>query len=147
MQPGECRATLSDHFFFSDYEAMHKLALMLRHLPLSLRDAYTFAISPADPDDPIIASALLSFATAYCQRWGALLCMSSYAQPVQSLYGPGPCPAEYLFCSAELPTHLSTLLLCGRLCYGQIGRDEHIGPLAVDWQYMGLGNLLCCPLQ
>ncbi|BDA48563.1 ATP-dependent RNA helicase SUV3L, mitochondrial [Coccomyxa sp. Obi] len=62
------RATLSDHFFFSDYEAMHKLALMLRHLPLSLRDAYTFAISPADPDDPIIASALLSFATAYCQR-------------------------------------------------------------------------------
>ncbi|KAK9917692.1 hypothetical protein WJX75_007248 [Coccomyxa subellipsoidea] len=62
------RATLSDHFFFSDYEAMHKLALMLRHLPLPMRDAYTFAISPADPDDPIISSALLSFATAYCQR-------------------------------------------------------------------------------
>lgn len=47
---------------------MHKLAMMLRHLPLPLRDAYTFAISPADPDDPIVSSALLSFATAYCQR-------------------------------------------------------------------------------
>lgn len=69
------RATLSEHYFFSDYEAMHKLALMLRHLPLPLRDAYTFAISPADPDDPIQASALLSFATAYSQRWATLRCI------------------------------------------------------------------------
>lgn len=50
---------------------MHKLALMLRHLPLSLREHYIFAISPADPDEPSVASALLSFATAYCQKCAA----------------------------------------------------------------------------
>jgi hypothetical protein len=59
---------LGDRFFFSDFEPMLKLALMIRHLPLSLREHYIFAISPADPDEPAVASALLSFATAYSQR-------------------------------------------------------------------------------
>ena len=84
---GPHRATLSDHFFFSDYEAMHKLALMLRHLPLPMRDAYTFAISPADPDDPIISSALLSFATAYCQRCAVICC---YRSKVANVHLPTP---------------------------------------------------------
>ena len=64
------RATLSQHFFFSNYEPMHKLALMLRHLPLALREHYIFAISPADPEDPPVAAALLSFAEAYASRSG-----------------------------------------------------------------------------
>ncbi len=81
------RATLSDHFFFSDYEAMHKLALMLRHLPLPLRDAYTFAISPADPDDPIVSSALLSFATAYSQRCAVCCCHLSGIGPAHFMAG------------------------------------------------------------
>lgn len=66
---------------------MHKLALMLRHLPLPMRDAYTFAISPADPDDPIISSALLSFATAYCQRCAVICC---YCSKVANVYLPTP---------------------------------------------------------
>ena len=43
---------------------------MLRHLPLSLREAWTFSISPTDPDDVPVASALLTLATAYafCRR-------------------------------------------------------------------------------
>lgn len=47
---------------------MHKLALMLRHLALSLRDHYIFSISPADPEDPPVAAALLSFASCYASR-------------------------------------------------------------------------------
>ena len=62
------RATLSERFFFSDFEPMLRLALMLRHLPLSLREAYIYAISPADPDDAPVASALLSFASAYASK-------------------------------------------------------------------------------
>ena len=41
---------------------------MLRHLPLSLREAWTFSISPTDPDDVPVASALLTLATAYAFR-------------------------------------------------------------------------------
>ena len=63
-----CRATMSQHFFFSDYESMHKLALMLRHLPLTLQEHYIFAIGPADPEDPPVAAALLSFAASYSSR-------------------------------------------------------------------------------
>ena len=63
-----CRATMSQHFFFSDYESMHKLALMLRHLPLTLREHYIFAIGPTDPEDPPVAAALLSFAATYSSR-------------------------------------------------------------------------------
>lgn len=66
------RATLTQHFFFSNYEPMHKLALMLRHLPLSLREHYIFAISPADPEDPPVAAALLSFASCYASRYPRL---------------------------------------------------------------------------
>ena len=59
---------MSQHFFFSDYESMHKLALMLRHLPLTLREHYIFAIGPTDPEDPPVAAALLSFAATYSSR-------------------------------------------------------------------------------
>lgn len=47
---------------------MHALATMLRHLPLSLREAWTFAIAPADPADAAVAGALLSLATGYALR-------------------------------------------------------------------------------
>ena len=59
---------MSEHFFFSDYEAIHKLALMLRHLPLTLQEHYIFAIGPADPEDPLVAAALLSFAATYSSK-------------------------------------------------------------------------------
>ena len=48
---------------------MHKLALMLRHLDLSLRKHYIFALSPTDPEDPPVAAALLSFASCYASRY------------------------------------------------------------------------------
>ncbi len=41
---------------------------MLKHLPLSLREAYLFCLSPCDPADTPVASALLTFATAYARR-------------------------------------------------------------------------------
>lgn len=44
------------------------LATMLRHLPLSLREAWTFAISPADPADVPVAAALLGLATVFAAR-------------------------------------------------------------------------------
>ena len=47
---------------------MHGLALILRHLRLTLRDRYVFSISPADPEDIPVAAALLAFATAYSRR-------------------------------------------------------------------------------
>lgn len=52
---------------------MHKLALMLRHLALNLREHYIFAISPADPEDPPVAAALLSFASCYASRCASTL--------------------------------------------------------------------------
>lgn len=36
---------------YAKHEEVLALAQMLRHLPLSLREAWTFAISPTDPDD------------------------------------------------------------------------------------------------
>lgn len=47
---------------------MHTLATMLRHLPLTLREAWTFAISPTDPADAPVATALLSLASSFAQR-------------------------------------------------------------------------------
>lgn len=144
MQHGECRATLNDHFFFSDYEAMHKLALMLRHLPLSLRDAYTFAISPADPDDPIIASALLSFATAYCQRWGVI---DLHLQPCiagSTSNGNASCLVEYVLCERAnilaLWKHLPRRM-AGFACWATCNVNSRSGG------YMVHIKLLCCPLQ
>lgn len=54
---------------------MARLAVMLKHLEggeggLTLREAYTFAISPTDPADAPIAAALLAMATAYSLRGG-----------------------------------------------------------------------------
>lgn len=34
----------------------------------ALRDRYTFATAPADPSDPSVASAFLSFASRFCYR-------------------------------------------------------------------------------
>ena len=59
---------MTQHYFFGDFEAIHALAIMLRHLRLTLRERYIFAISPTDPDDAPVASALLSFASAYSSR-------------------------------------------------------------------------------
>ena len=44
---------------------MDRLLLLLRHLPLSLRERYLFALAPVDPDDAPVTGALLSFAAAY----------------------------------------------------------------------------------
>ncbi|KAL4437560.1 hypothetical protein ABPG77_003541 [Micractinium sp. CCAP 211/92] len=58
----------STHYSYARYEEQHILATMLRHLPLSLREAWAFSISPTDPFDVPVASALLSFATAFAYR-------------------------------------------------------------------------------
>ncbi len=95
------RATLGSHFFFSDYEPMHRLALMLRHLPLSLRQAYICAISPADPDDTPVASALLTFATAFSQRW----------EPARMRQKPLPCKEPYSRTYLQSKVPLASLVL------------------------------------
>ena len=56
------------HYALARYEDTRALAVMLRHLPLSLREAWTFAISPTDPADEPVAAALLSLAHAYALR-------------------------------------------------------------------------------
>ena len=61
---------MAKHFMLSEHQPMMRLALLLRHLPLSLHEAYLFCVSPTDPDDTPIASALLAMATAYCSRCG-----------------------------------------------------------------------------
>lgn len=55
-------------YSYARYEEVHALAMMLRHLRLSLREAWAFAIAPADPADAPVAGALLSLATAYALR-------------------------------------------------------------------------------
>lgn len=56
------------HYSLARYEDIRALAVMLRHLPLSLREAWTFAISPTDPADEPVAAALLSLAHAFALR-------------------------------------------------------------------------------
>ncbi|KAL4452034.1 hypothetical protein ABPG75_007696 [Micractinium tetrahymenae] len=58
----------STNYSYARYEEQHTLATMLRHLPLTLREAWAFSISPTDPDDVPVASALLNFATAFAYR-------------------------------------------------------------------------------
>ncbi|EFN55101.1 hypothetical protein CHLNCDRAFT_135006 [Chlorella variabilis] len=65
---------------YARYEEQYTLATMLRHLPLSLREAWAFSISPADPDDAPVASALLTFATVYAHR--------GRVSPAAILHGP-----------------------------------------------------------
>jgi hypothetical protein len=68
-------AVLGPHYELASVEDMARLAVMLRHLEggergLTLREAYTFAISPTDPADTPVAAALLAMATAYSLRGG-----------------------------------------------------------------------------
>lgn len=62
------QAATDSHYFLARFDEMRTLAVMLRHLPLSLREAYVFAMSPCDPGDEVLASALLAFATVFAQR-------------------------------------------------------------------------------
>lgn len=55
-------------FFFAHFDDVRTNAVMLRHLPLSLFEAYVFSISPSDPGDDALSSALLSFATSFVQH-------------------------------------------------------------------------------
>ena len=59
---------LGTHYELARYAEIRTLATMLKHLPLSLREAWQFAISPTDPADAHVAAALLGFATAYAAR-------------------------------------------------------------------------------
>eukprot|EP00884_Botryococcus_braunii_P009866 jgi/Botrbrau1/18881/Bobra.177_2s0040.1 len=61
-------ASLAEHYFMADCEAMLRIARLLDHLPLSLKERYQFCQAPADASEPAIASALLGFARAYCYR-------------------------------------------------------------------------------
>lgn len=64
-----CEALLAPHFFFAHFEDVRTLAVMLKHLPLSLREAYAFCLAPCDPGDEPVAAALLALATWYSRRW------------------------------------------------------------------------------
>lgn len=52
----------------ADCEPILRIARLLDYLPLSIRDRYLFCLAPADVTDGAVASALLSFARAYCYR-------------------------------------------------------------------------------
>lgn len=59
---------MADHYMLGDFDNMYRLAMMLRHLRLSLWEQYLFAVAPADAQDSPVASALLSLASAYDLR-------------------------------------------------------------------------------
>ena len=65
-----CRAQLQEHYEFADFAAKAALAVLLKHLPLSLPELWLFCHSPTDPQEPHMVSALLTFVTAFCYRWG-----------------------------------------------------------------------------
>ena len=44
--------------------------MLLKHLPLSLSELWIFCHSPTDPQEPHMVSALLTFVTAFCYRYG-----------------------------------------------------------------------------
>ncbi|KAK9809601.1 hypothetical protein WJX73_006619 [Symbiochloris irregularis] len=79
------QASLRPHYFFGSAETMHQLAMMLDHLPLSLPDRYTFVTAPADPADPTVASAFLSFASRFCHRRSVPIALVSIPQIDASL--------------------------------------------------------------
>ena len=65
-----CRAQLQEHYEFADFAAKAALAVLLKHLPLSLPELWLFCHSPTDPQEPHMVSALLTFVTAFCYRCG-----------------------------------------------------------------------------
>ena len=93
---------MASHFMLSEHQPMMRLALLLRHLPLSLHEAYLFCVSPTDPDDTPVASALLAMATAYCSRCGTY--------PVACVLVHAPAPVI-------LETAPTTLLRCCLVAY------------------------------
>eukprot|EP00887_Chlorella_sp_A99_P007765 scaffold20.g7765.t1 len=70
----------------SGVEEVHRLAVMIQHLPLSLREAYLFAIAPCDPVDDPVAAAFLRFAAAFAARRAvpAALVLACPSQPARS---------------------------------------------------------------
>ena len=62
------RAQLQEHYEFADFAAKAALAVLLKHLPLSLPELWLFCHSPTDPQEPHMVSALLTFVTAFCYR-------------------------------------------------------------------------------
>ena len=63
-----CRAQLGETYEYADFQAKAQLAALLKHLPMSMRELWVFCHSPTDPEEPYLASALLTFATAFCVK-------------------------------------------------------------------------------
>lgn len=55
-------------FFLANFDDIRTNALMLRNLSLSIREAYTFSVSPSDPGDPTVSMALVEFASIFAQK-------------------------------------------------------------------------------
>ena len=81
----EEQATTSQHYVMAQVEEVQTLALMIAHLPLTLREAYLFSIAPCDPQDGPVAAAFLRFATAFARgRVSPLLALPCPLQPARS---------------------------------------------------------------
>ena len=59
---------LSPRYFLINFHDMHELAILIRHLPLTTEERYTFATSPCDPSDCTVGAAFLNFATIYAMK-------------------------------------------------------------------------------
>ena len=107
--PPLCRAQLGERYEFADFAAKAALASLLGHLPLSLRELWVFCHSPADPDEPHLVSALLTFVTAFCHRCalaccicGGHCCFSRLRHRPQNPAPPFAAPRAPICAAAEL---------------------------------------------
>ena len=59
-------AKLAPHFRMRDMDEIIAVAKLVQKLPLALEDHFMFAIAPVDVRDPMVVSALLTFAREFC---------------------------------------------------------------------------------
>eukprot|EP00803_Ostreobium_quekettii_P001475 evm.model.scf_100EXC.6 EVM.evm.TU.scf_100EXC.6 scf_100EXC:44762-53616(+) len=72
-------AQLSTRYFLANFEDMIELAIIIRHLPLSIEERYIFTTSPCDPSSYTTVAALLNFASVYANR--GLVPISTVSRP------------------------------------------------------------------
>ena len=75
-------AVLGPQFFFAHFEDMRTLAVMLRHLPLGLRESYLFCLAPCDPADTAVATALARLWGVVCVACVGVGAPQAGARPV-----------------------------------------------------------------
>eukprot|EP01122_Echinamoeba_exundans_P012111 TRINITY_DN5001_c0_g1_i1.p2 TRINITY_DN5001_c0_g1~~TRINITY_DN5001_c0_g1_i1.p2 ORF type:complete len:312 (-),score=63.80 TRINITY_DN5001_c0_g1_i1:248-1183(-) len=58
-------ATTDKHYFLCRGDPIKEVAELLQHIPLSLRDLYSFCMAPVDADNEVVAGFLIKFAESF----------------------------------------------------------------------------------